>query len=79
MGGHRAVVDGNRGTTIVLTADSFVLTPSDQAGFIDPLTSSASIIGDGELRLELIATDSGACSRTTSVSTPIHCHRAAGP
>lgn len=63
MGGHRAVVDGNRGTTIVLTKDSFVLTPSDQADFIDLLNSSAWIIDDGELRLELIATGSSACSK----------------
>jgi hypothetical protein len=55
MGDHRGIVAPGAGTTIVLDDSTFALTQSN-AGSTRRLTSSASSVGDGQIRLESAAT-----------------------
>jgi len=54
-GGHRDFVQLDKGSTLVFTAESLVMTQSDQWDFIAFLGSSASAVDDGQFRLETTA------------------------
>jgi hypothetical protein len=58
-GGHRDFVELDKGSTILFTANSVVMTQSDQWDFIQFLRSSAAAAGDGQLRLDLTADGNG--------------------
>jgi hypothetical protein len=55
MGGHRDLVQLDKGSTLLFGAESFVMTQSDQWDFIHLLDSSAAAVGSGQLRLETTA------------------------
>jgi hypothetical protein len=59
MGGHRDFVQLDKGSTVLFTAESFVMTQSNQWDIVRYLSSSASAVGDGQFRLELTADDNG--------------------
>jgi hypothetical protein len=59
MGGHRDLVQLNKGSTLLFTGGRFVMTESNQWDVIEFLSSTASAVGDGQLRLELTANDNG--------------------
>jgi hypothetical protein len=55
MGGHRDFVQLNKGSSLLLGAESFEMTQSDQWDFFHFLSSSAAAVGNGQLRLETTA------------------------
>jgi hypothetical protein len=59
MGGHRDFVQLNKGSNLVFTGGQFVMTESNQWDSVEFLSSKASAVGDGQLRLELTADDNG--------------------
>ncbi len=61
MGDHRGVVATGAGTTIVFDASTFALTQSNEEG-ARQLTSIASSVGNGQFRLESMAT-TGGCTK----------------
>ena len=61
-GGHRDFVHLNKGSTLLFTSSSFVMTESNQWDFVQFLNSKASAVGDGQFRLELTGNDNG-CQR----------------
>lgn len=64
MGGHRDVagVQPLAGTSIVISEDDFALTQSAESGDRHLLGSSAALVADGRIRLELAADDE-ACAK----------------
>ena len=77
FGGHRDIVQLDKGSTIDFTAGGFVMNESNQWDSIRLLSSSASDIGNGQLRLELTASGTDA-TRATSACIPGRCRRLAG-
>ena len=59
FGGHRDLVQREKGSTLLLAADSFVMNESNEWSSTHFLDSSAAIVGDGQLRLELAADGDG--------------------
>lgn len=59
FGGHRDFLQPDKGSTVVFTAESFVMTQSDQWDSTHFLDSKATETGDGQLRLELAANGNG--------------------
>ena len=59
MGGHRDFVQLDKGSTLLFTAESFVVAESNQWDIVRYLSSSASAAGDRQFRLELSADGNG--------------------
>jgi hypothetical protein len=61
FGGHRDLVELDKGSTLLFAANSFELSSSNQWDSIHLVRSSASAAGDGQLRLET-TTDGNGCN-----------------
>jgi hypothetical protein len=59
FGGHRDVVQFDKGSTLSFTANGFVMNESNRWDSVQLLGSSAAAVGDGQLRLELTAKENG--------------------
>jgi hypothetical protein len=59
FGGHRDFVQLDKGSTLLFTAGDFVMNESNEWDTTRFLSSSATAVGDGQLRLELTAIGSG--------------------
>lgn len=59
FGGHREFVQLDKGSTLLFTAGGFVMNESHRWDTIHFLPSSAAMVGDGQLRLELTANGNG--------------------
>jgi hypothetical protein len=60
FGGHRDLVELDKGSTLLFAANSFELSASNQWDSVHLLRSSASAVGDGQLSLET-TTDGNGC------------------
>lgn len=59
FGGHRDVIQLDKGSTLLFASNSFVMTESNQWDSIHLLSSSASAVGNGQFRLELTVNGNG--------------------
>ena len=59
FGGHRDFVQLDKGSTLLFAASSFVMNQSNQWDSVSFLNSSAAVVGDGQLRLELTVDGNG--------------------
>jgi hypothetical protein len=63
FGGHRDIVQLDKGSTLLFSARGFVMNEANQWDSIRLLSSTAAVVGDGQLRLELNANGNGCEAR----------------